>query len=434
MKNITLLLLLLCNLVLHSQTLGPLLTPEEAVQIALERNYDIQLSRADSNIAALNNTRANAGQLPTVNLVVNETANINAFQEATLADGRIIGGRGAFNNNVNAAVQLNWTLYDGRRMYIAKRRLESLERQSTLNLKNAIQNTAAQVLQAYYDIVRSRLQERATEEVIRLNEERLRIAEARLAAGFAAQTDALQARIDLNLQRANLIQQQNVTATNRRTLNQLLVRNPETVFSVNENLNNLTLPNINTLREKILRENPALLSLIASAEIAAHIVEESRTLNKPRITGTAQVNALRADNAASFQLNNTVAGAAVGAQLVLPIFTGGNLRRQEEVAKLGAQQANYRIENQKLVLEAALDNQISFFQTQQQTLRLEEDNVTLARESLNVSTERFRSGITNGLEAQIAQNALEQVLARRNLVLYNLKITEIQLRLLAGDL
>jgi outer membrane protein len=139
-----------------------------------------------------------------------------------------------FNNNINVAVQLGWTLFDGGRMQITKKRLEEIEALGQINLKNAVQQTTANVLQGYYGIVYNRLLERSTREVITLNEERLRIAEARLAAGFAAQTDALQARIDLNQQRANLLSLQNATIAAKRNLNLLLARTPETPFEVAE--------------------------------------------------------------------------------------------------------------------------------------------------------------------------------------------------------
>ena len=86
------------------------------------------------------------------------------------------------------------------------------------------------------------------------------------------------------------------------------------------------------------------------------------------------------------------------------------------------------------MLETELDNQIAFFEVQKQVLNLEEDNVKNARESLSVSTERFRLGQTTALETQTAQNTLEQALTRRNLVLFNLKTAELGLRTLAGDL
>jgi outer membrane protein TolC len=290
------------------------------------------------------------------------------------------------------------------------------------------------VLQAYYEIVRTRLNERALAEVITLNEERLRIAEARLAAGFAAQTDALQARIDLNQRRTDLLNQQIQTNASKRALNRLLVRPPETPFDVDETLVNTYAPDRAALLEKVDLQNPVLLSLRKNAEVAALVVDENRTLSKPRIEGISQFNLQRTDNAVGFLLNNTAAGLTVGASLSIPLYTGGNIKRQVEVAQVQARQADLLVESQRLSVETDLDNQLAFFYANQQVLALEEENVVNARESLKVSTERFRLGQTNALEVQTAQNTLEQALARRNVVQYNLKATEIDLRLLAGEL
>lgn len=418
---------------LNAQDKAPLLTPEEAVRIALENNYDIRLGRMDVDIAHANNIKANAGMLPTINLVGNETFTVSTFQQK-LASGDEINALGAYFNNFNAGVQLNWTLFDGRRMYIAKKRLEELEALGKSNLQNIVQQTAGAVLQAYYAIARGRLQERALDEVITLNLERLRIAEARLAAGFAAQTDALQARIDLNQRRADLLVQQTATTGAKRTLNRLLARDVETAFEVDENLSIAYRPDRAALQQRIETQNPSILALQKSAQVAALAVDEARTLNKPRIVGIAQFNTLRTDNGAGFFLSNTQAGVVVGGSFIMPLYTGGNLRRQVETAQVTAQQAAVRIESQRHMLETELENQLAFFETQQQLLSLEEENTKNARESLNVSTERFRLGQTNALEVQNAQNTLEQSLVRRNLVLFNLKTTEITLKLLAGEL
>ena len=426
---------LLCStsFLLAQNPSDPLLSVEEAIRIALEANYDIRIGQADAEIAHLNNTRGNAGMLPTVNLVVNENFTLSAFQQK-LANGTEFKEAGATFNNANAGVQLTWTLFDGKRMQIAKRRLEELESLGKTNLQNTVQQTVASVSQAYYDIVRGRMQERALAELITLNEERLRIAEARLAAGFAAQTDALQARIDLNQRRADLILQQTLTANAKRILNRLLVRAPETSFRIEETLVTTYAPQRSELVQKIIANNPGLLSLQKSAEIAALAVDENRALSRPRLTGISQLNAVRSDNGAGFTLSNTQAGLTIGAGLVVPIYAGGNFKRQVETARLAAQQSAYRVDNQQLQLESELDNQLAVYQSQQQILSLEEENVRIARENLNVSTERFRVGTTNGLEPQIAQNSLEQALSRRDLVLFNLKATEIQLKLLAGEL
>ncbi len=133
-------------------------------------------------------------------------------------------------------------------------------------------------------------------------------------------------------------------------------------------------------------------------------------------------------------MNNSEAGITVGASLVVPLYTGGNVKRQVETAKVAAEQAMMRVENQRSIIETELDNQLAILKVQQQILSIENTNVDDARENLNISTERFRVGSTTGLEPQIAQNSLEQALVRRNLVLYNLKIAEFRLKLLAGAL
>jgi outer membrane protein TolC len=416
-----------------AQTNAPLLTAEEAVRIALENNFSIRLVQADADIAKTNNTKGNAGMLPTMNLVANETFTLSTFQQK-LSNGTEFNALGAPFNTGSVGVQLNWPLFDGRRMFITKQRLEAQEALGQLNLQSQVQQTTADVLQAYYDIVRGRQQEKALAEVITLNQERLRIAEARLAAGFSGQTDALQARIDLNQRRSDLLNQENVTLSAKRALNQLLARVPETIFEVDETLVNNYTPERTSLLQKIQTQNPTMLSLQKSSEVAVLLTDEARTLNKLRINGIAQFNALRSDNGSGFQRSNTQAGLTIGGSLVYPLYSGGNFKRQVQVAQLQAQQAGIQVDAQRLSIESSLDNQLAFFKTQQQVLLLEEENVTNARENLNVSTERFRLGQTNALETQTAQNTLEQALFRRNLALYNLKITELQLRLLAGEL
>ena len=256
----------------------------------------------------------------------------------------------------------------------------------------------------------------------------------RLAAGMAAQTDALQARIDLNQRRADLLNQRYATTAAKRMLNRLLARPAETAFEVVETIENTYEPLRVELLQKMQTQNPGLLSLQKNAQVAALIVDENRSMDKARIVGIGQLNTQRTDNAASLIKNNTQAGLTLGASLVYPLYTAGNYRRQVESAQLQAQQAVIQVDAQRLNIEAELDNQLAFFQIQQEGLILEEENVKNARENLNVSTERFRLGQTDALETQVAQNTLEQSLFRRNLALYNLKAGELRLRLLAGEL
>ncbi|MCB0523339.1 MAG: TolC family protein [Saprospiraceae bacterium] len=430
-RNLTLALSLILTGLLSAQ--NTVLTSDDAVKMALENNFGIRLSREDAQLASINNTKGNAGLLPTVNLVANENFTLSAFQQV-LANGSEFNAFGAPFNTANAGVQLSWTLFDGRRMHIAKDRLEQTESLGQINLQATIQSSVASVLQAYYDIVRSKLQQKAISEIIQLNEERLKLAEARVAAGFAAQTDALQAQIDLNQRKSDLLQQESATNVYKRALNNLLGRAPGIAFEVEEEIQTSYDPERNNLLERIYTQNPDLQSLEKTAEIAALTVREINSLGKARITGNAQFNAVRSDNGSGFALNNTQAGFTVGASLIVPLYTGGNVKRQVEGAKINATKARIQVESLKLQIETALDNQLEVLQTQQNILNIETQNVDAARENLSISSARFEAGTTNGLEIQSAQNSLEQALVRKNLVLYNLKIAELQLKLLVGEL
>lgn len=434
MKKSFILLLCLVGFIIpvYTQT-DTLLTPDEAVAIALEQNFAIRIAQADVEIARLNNTRGNAGMLPTVDLLVNENFTVSAFNQKR-SNGTELSDFGVPINSAGASVLLNWTLFDGRRMFIAKKRLEQLEQLENYELQASVQQTTALVLQAYFNIVASRLQEKAIAEVISLNEERMRIAEGRLASGLAAQTDALQARVDLNQRRSDLIAQENNTAQAKRNLNQLLVRDPQTPFSVVDSIQNTYAPARESLLANLRGQNSALLALQKNAEVTALLVEEARALFRPRIVGIGELNLARNDNPAGFAINNTQGGLTVGASLVIPLYSGGNLQRQVDVARVQAEQAAIRVDAERLNIETLVDNQLAAFRTQEQLFAMEEENVKTSRQLLQISTERFRLGQTNALEVSTAQNSLEQALARRNLVLYNLRIAEVQLRLLENSL
>src|SRR5438874_12955284 len=93
------------------------LTVEKAIATALNNNYDILLSRQDSASAAITNEYRNAVFLPTLNAGSTILFNNNS-QTSKFTDGTERNRSGIRATNLNAAVNLNWTLFDGLRMFI----------------------------------------------------------------------------------------------------------------------------------------------------------------------------------------------------------------------------------------------------------------------------------------------------------------------------
>src|SRR5215217_8514759 len=95
------------------------LTLEKAIATALQYNYDIQLSRNDSAIAAIDYSYRDAALLPQLNANTSILYN-NNNQDVTLADGTKRNRAGLKSNNTNASVGLNWVLFDGLKMFATR--------------------------------------------------------------------------------------------------------------------------------------------------------------------------------------------------------------------------------------------------------------------------------------------------------------------------
>src|SRR6185295_19854857 len=120
----------------HSQQV---ITLQEAISAALKNNYDIRLTRNDSTSFALDNSYAWAAFLPRLNATAAKTWNTNA-QKQELFNGTKRDTSGIRSNNLQYAFTLNWTLFDGLKMFATRERLAELESLGTLSIKDQVIN------------------------------------------------------------------------------------------------------------------------------------------------------------------------------------------------------------------------------------------------------------------------------------------------------
>jgi outer membrane protein TolC len=128
------------------------LTLQDAIARALEHNFDIRIADVAAKQYAANNTIGNAGMLPSVNGSGSySVSSANTHQE--LSTGGVQDRHDARSTALNGSINLNWTLFDGGRMFLVKRQLDELEKYGDLNLKAQVQTTVSEVVQAYAQAV-----------------------------------------------------------------------------------------------------------------------------------------------------------------------------------------------------------------------------------------------------------------------------------------
>jgi len=110
-----------------------LITPEKAVALALENNYDIKLANNGLEVAENNKHVLNSGFLP--NLTGNAGAAFNLDNtEAEFANGGVTSLNGAESSRYNASLNLNYVLFDGLGRRYNYKRLKEPNRQRLLSM------------------------------------------------------------------------------------------------------------------------------------------------------------------------------------------------------------------------------------------------------------------------------------------------------------
>jgi outer membrane protein len=419
------------------------LTVEDAIAAALRSNYDILMSRNDSTSFALDNSYAWAAFLPRFNASANAVWNKNnqnvTFRKRDGSGGDSTVTRDAVKtNNLNYGVNLNWTLFDGFKMFATRDKLAEFQLLGELGVKNQVVNTVAGIINNYYNIVRQKQQLRAIEDLMSINEERVKLADRKLSVGLGSKPELLQARVDLNAQVAARLRQLTLIAQLRDQLNQLIGFKTGSVYEVTDSIPINTGLQFGEFATKIEDTNPSLLFARKNIDIARITLRERKADLFPTLTFNSAYNFSQTDNNTVVNLNqpffNQNKGFNYGFGISVPLLNGFNTRRLIKQAHLDIRYQQLFYENQRSIVDAGVSNAFKDYELQKQLLQLEEENITLAKENVTIALERFRQGVSTNLELREAQRSLEEAYNRLIAARYNTKLAETELLRLKGDL
>ncbi|MEI7492447.1 MAG: TolC family protein [Bacteroidota bacterium] len=410
-----------------------LLGVDDAVGIALKNNYDVSVARNNANVAKVNNTLGNAGMLPSISVTGSDNYSLNNVY-MNLSSGSSITSSSASSNSLNAGAALNWTLFDGTKMFITKNKLTQVEKLGEIQFRDMVMQTIYNVNVAFYQVVVQKQQLLAIRDVMAYSLERVKILQKGYDAGIAHKNDLLQAKIDLNVNREAEINQLNVIRNSKRALNQVIARDPDTEFDVADTIPLNYQPDPVDLMNKLYVNNTSVLSYQKQVDIAKLSLGEFQTYRLPKLNFVAAYNFFQSDNSASNVLTNRTYGPLVGGSLVIPVYQAGNALRQVKAAKIQLQSSQYNLDNVKLQVNTQLKTALTDFDDQKTLLGIEKDNLTLAKENLRISLERLRLGQTTALEVRQAQESYANSLARFYDFEFNLKVAETTLKQLVAGL
>lgn len=410
------------------------LSLEQVIELALENNFQIKIARNNAAIQSNNAHVGNAGMLPTVDLNGGVNSSINNIQQEFLS-GDANSNPSAKSNQYTGAAELNWTLFDGLKMFTSYKQLKSFESKGALQARLEVENTLQSVIAQYYDIVRLQENIKATEEILELSKERMDLAELRLSAGTISKVEFLQARVDWNADRSLLLELDEAYSIAQSNLNVLLSRGMETDI----------IPTIDTISLKGLLEYGALKSALESnntnlqvqetdRQIALYQLKNFKRQKWPVLNFTGGYNYAKQQSDAGFLSSSQSFGPYYGLNAQVNLFNGFRLNKQVQNAKISYENSELLRESLELNLNNELWNTYKNYSSSREIADLEQENIQSAQENLDLSFDIYKNGLLSGIDFRNVQNNLLQAKIRYVNSRFRAKLSETVLLRLSGQL
>ncbi len=406
-------------------------TLTECLEKGLENNYSLRIVRNEEQTADNNFTRANAGQLPTLNATLGYSGSLDNTRtktsEATSTNHDVL------NHTMNAGVTAEWMVFDGFKMQADYQRLRELHLQSETQTRIAVEDYVADLTAEYYNFVQQRIRMHNLNYAVRLSKERLRIVQERYAIGNNSRLDLYQAEVDFNADSAQSLKQHELLASSRIRLRQLMSeRNmdswllvADTAISINSSLS------FDSLWIETQMNNASLLKAEHSRNLAEIDMRSIRSRDFPYLKLKAGYGYTQNNYGIGTTKRRQEWGADFGVTIGMKLYDGKR-RSQMRNARLAKLNATLEMEDLELTLYADLSDLWQAYKNNLRLLSLERQNLYAAQENYNIAHERYLLGDLSGIEMREAQKSLldaeERILAAE----YDTKMCEISLLQISG--
>ncbi|MDA0195032.1 MAG: TolC family protein [Bacteroidetes bacterium] len=136
----------------------------------------------------------------------------------------------------------------------------------------------------------------------------------------------------------------------------------------------------------------------------------------------------------SFTQNTTRNGLLYGFGISWNIFNGTYVSPNLQSARIEFINQDYRYNENELLLSSQLYESYRDYEANISLVRLETDNLELARENVNIALEQYQLGVINDIDLRAIQ--LKQIESETNLLVsqFRAKQSEIELKLISGSL
>jgi outer membrane protein len=217
-------------------------------------------------------------------------------------------------------------------------------------------------------------------------------------------------------------------------LNELLAREISTEFKVSDTIiigSSLQLAELQTSASKL---NPNLQSALINRKIAEINLKEVKANRYPDININSGYNFSKSTSELGFARSSTGRGLNYGLSASINIFNGYLQKRNEKNASLQIENSRLQFDKINQNISSQLASLYQTYQTNLELVRLEQENLGVAKQNMDITLEKFRIGSVAPLEFREAQRNYIDANARFTSSQFDAKLAEIALLQLSGKL
>ena len=448
---------------------GSLLTLDEAITLA-RRNNPVYLSQASNRRTADAAVRSARGAL----LPSADASFGTRYQQ---------GGQQVFNglsfSNSSDAVQSSYGLSLNYRVnsatFVTPKAAAASRDAVDADITGSSEQLRAAVTQQYLSVLQAQARSALQDTLVTTAETQLELAKAKLAVGSGTSLDIRRAEVALGQAQVALLQaRNNVEVEKLRLFQQMGVAQPADVQLTTDFPINPPTFSVDSLLDLARQQNPAILALRSRERAASLNIRVAKAAYTPTLnisTGwggnsyqytdsdylvnqargsvmnqlssclsqdslrtrvglpsqncstryvftDAQAAAIRSSNS-QFPFKFERSPLALTASLSLPVFDNFNREERVQRAEVERDVAVYNVKAKDLAMTADVTQAYLTLRTGAQTVALQEQNATKAKEELAFAEERYKVGASTFLDVVTSRGSYEQALIDRVNAIYD---------------
>jgi len=386
------------------------LSMADAVKSAIENNGLVRIAKLDSTAASLRAMQSHSVYLPTADVQSSATRGANNVAQTTVS-GVVINRDNAGFTNMNAAAVMQWTLFDGFRMYAVDDQFTLMAQSERERARGQFAAVIADVMTRYATAVVARHQIDDLRAALALADKRLSIISLRKDIGSASGTQLSQARIDRNAI-ASMMRRAETSYANARIALYASIGESDTASAIlDTNITTPSLPDLESLLTELSKRNPELVSAELAVDAAKARERELNAAFWPRLDLTGGYQYTNNTTEAGFILDNRTTGWNAGLTLRYNLFRGQSDKAASELARVETQRRQILVEEGLREQRSRITQAYERFRQGIELLSIERESYQAAQKNAAAALVSFEQGLVYDIEVrQAQQTALDAAL------------------------